>query len=79
MPKDKILELVKRTETLTILGTTYTDPQGGTYQLVFDDSGGTSHTEDFLLWSTGSNFIFAPLPGSSFDGRALFDRDHRGG
>jgi len=55
------------TETLTILGTTYTDPQGGTYQLVFDDSGGTSHTEDFLLWSTGSNFIFAPLPGSSFD------------
>lgn len=55
------------TETVTIGGTTYTNPQGGTYELTFTDSGGTSHTEDFLLWSTGSNFIFVPLPGSTFD------------
>ncbi len=59
------------TEILTILGNTYTDPQGGTYQLTFDDSGGTSHTEDFLLWSTGSNFVFAPLPGSAFDSGSI--------
>lgn len=55
------------TETVAIAGTTYTNPRGGTYQLTFDDAGGTSYTEDFLLWSTGSNFIFAPLPGSNFD------------
>ena len=60
-------------EELTILGTTYVDPQGGTYQLTFTDSGGTSHTEDFLLWSTGSNFIFAPLPGSAFDDGSVVD------
>ena len=55
------------TETVTISGTTYTNPRGGTYEFTFNDSGGTSHTEDFLMWHTGSNFIFAPLPGSSFD------------
>ncbi len=55
------------TETVTVGGTTYTNPHGGTYELTFTDSGGTSHTEDLLLWSTGSNFIFAPLPGSAFD------------
>ena len=54
-------------ETVTINGTTYTNPQGGMYELTFEDSGGTSHTEDFLLFYTGSNFIFVPLPGSSFD------------
>lgn len=55
------------TETITIAGTTYTNPRGGTYQLTFDDPGGTTQTEDFLLWSTGGNFVFAPLPGSAFD------------
>ncbi len=54
-------------ETITIGGTTYTNARGGTYQLTFTDSSGTSHTEDLLLFSTGSNFIFIPLPGSSFD------------
>ena len=54
-------------ETVTIGGTTYTNPRGGTYELTFTDSGGTSFTEDFLLWYTGGNFIFAPLPGSAFD------------
>jgi hypothetical protein len=58
-------------ETLTIGGTTYTNPQGGTYQLTFTDSGGTSHTEDLLLWNTGANFIFVPLPGSSFDSGSI--------
>ena len=54
-------------EQITIGGTTYTNPRGGTYELTFTDSSGTSHTEDFYLWSTGSNFIFVPAPGSSFD------------
>jgi len=54
-------------ETVTIDGTTYNNPRGGTYELTFTDSGGTSHTENLLLWSTGSNFVFVPLPGSSFD------------
>ncbi|SLN47849.1 hypothetical protein ROA7450_02383 [Roseovarius albus] len=61
------------TETLEIGGTTYTNPRGGTYELTFTDSGGTSHTEDFLLWFTGSNFIFAPLPGSNFDDGSVLD------
>ncbi len=55
------------TETVTISGTTYTNPRAGTYELTFNDSGGTSYTEDLLLWYTGSNFIFVPLPGSNFD------------
>jgi hypothetical protein len=54
-------------ETITISGTTYTDPQAGTYQLTFNDSGGTTYTEDLLLFYTGSIFIFVPLPGSAFD------------
>jgi hypothetical protein len=54
-------------ETITISGTTYTSPQAGTYQLTFTDSGGTSYTEDLLLFYTGSVFIFVPLPGSAFD------------
>ncbi len=55
------------TETLNIGGTTYTNPQGGTYQLTFEDSDGDTHIENFLLFSTGSNFIFIPMPGSEFD------------
>lgn len=55
------------TETVTVSGTTYTNPRAGTYELTFTDSGATSHTEDFLLWYTGDNFIFVPLPGSDFD------------
>lgn len=54
-------------ETITIGGATYTNARGGTYQLTFTDSSGASHTEDLLLFSTGSNFIFIPLPGSNFD------------
>lgn len=61
------------TETITIAGTTYTNPQGGTYRLTFTDSGGTTYTEDFLLWSTGSNFVFAPLPGSNFDSGSVIN------
>ena len=55
------------TETITISGTTYTNPRGGTYELTFTDSGATSHTEDFLLWFAGGINIFVPLPGSNFD------------
>ncbi|MDG1530309.1 MAG: Hint domain-containing protein [Paracoccaceae bacterium] len=55
------------TETITISGTTYTNPSAGTYELTFTDSGATGHTEDFLLFYTGTNFIFIPLPGSNFD------------
>lgn len=55
------------TETITIGGSTYTNPRAGTYRLNFNDSGGTPHTEDLLLFYTGSNFIFVPLPGSNFD------------
>lgn len=55
------------TEEITIDGTTYTNPRGGTYELTFTDSSGTTHTENFYLWSTGSNFIFVPAPGSDFD------------
>lgn len=55
------------TETITIGGSTYINPRAGTYQLSFNDSGGTPHTEDLLLFYTGSNFIFVPLPGSNFD------------
>lgn len=56
------------TETITILGNTYTNPRGGTYRLTFDDSFGATHTEDFLLWSAGGGtFVFSPLPGSAFD------------
>ncbi|MBL4749327.1 MAG: Hint domain-containing protein [Amylibacter sp.] len=54
-------------ETITIGGTTYINPKGGTYKLTFTDSGGITHTEDLLLWSTGPDFIFVPLPGSNFD------------
>jgi hypothetical protein len=54
-------------EVLTINGTSYTNPRGGTYELTFTDSGGTTHTEDLLLFYTGSNFIFVPMPGSAFD------------
>ncbi len=59
------------TENLTIGGTTYNNPQAGTFELTFTDSGGTSHTEDFLLFYTGSNFIFVPLPGSEFDSGSI--------
>ncbi|MCK0126229.1 Hint domain-containing protein [Gelidibacter sp. F2691] len=61
------------TEEITIGGTTYTNPQGGTYELTFTDSGGTTHTEDFYLWATGSNFIFVPAPGSAFDDGSVVD------
>lgn len=54
-------------ETLEISGTTYTNPRGGTYELTFNDSGGTSHTENLILFYTGSNFIFIPQVGSAFD------------
>jgi hypothetical protein len=54
-------------ETINIAGNTYTNPQGGTYELTFTDLGGTSHTEDLLLWYTGSDFIFVPQIGSAFD------------
>ena len=55
------------TETVTIGGTTYTNPQGGSYELTFTDSDGDTHTEDFLLFNTGANYVFVPLPGSEFD------------
>ena len=54
-------------ETLTICGITYKNPRGGTYEITFTDTRGTSHTEDLLVWHTGSNFIFVPLPRSNFD------------
>lgn len=54
-------------ETINIDGTTYTNPSGGTYELTFTDSGGTTHTEDMILFHTGSNFIFVPQIGSAFD------------
>ncbi|MGB7243345.1 MAG: Hint domain-containing protein [Sulfitobacter sp.] len=54
------------TETVTIGGTTYTNPSAGTYELTFTPPGGSPTTEDLLLFYTGSNFIFVPLPGSAF-------------
>lgn len=54
-------------EEITIGGTTYTNPQGGTYELTFTDSNGVTHTEDFYAWNTGSNHVFVPAPGSAFD------------
>jgi hypothetical protein len=54
-------------EEITIEGTTYTNPQGGTYQLTFRDPDGVVHTEDFFAWNTGSNHIFVPAPGSAFE------------
>lgn len=55
------------TETLTINGNTYVNIRAGTYELTFTDTGGTSHTEDMLLFHNGTNFFFVPMPGSSFD------------
>lgn len=55
------------TEILTIGGATYKNPGGGLYELSFTDSDGNRHTEDFLAWSAGHDFIFARLPGSNFD------------
>lgn len=60
-------------ETLEIDGTTYSDPQGGTYELSFTDSVGDTYTEDFLLFNTGSTYIFVPLPNSSFDDGSTVD------
>ena len=54
-------------ERLRIDGTTYSNPQGGTYRLSFTDSSGNPHVEDLLLFNTGSNFVFVLMPGSDFD------------
>ena len=54
-------------EKITINGTTYTNPRGGTYELTFMDSGGVIHTEDLYAWYTGASYIFVPAPGSAFD------------
>ncbi|WP_424939042.1 Hint domain-containing protein [Aliiroseovarius sp. S253] len=54
-------------EQITIDGTTYTNPRGGTYQLTFIDSNGVTHTEAFYSWATGTTNIFVPAPGSAFD------------
>ena len=55
------------TETLKIGGVTYENPRGGLYELSFTDSNGNRHTEEFLAWDAGHDFIFARLPGSKFD------------
>ena len=55
------------TETLKIGGVTYKNPRGGLYELSFTDSNGNRHTEEFLAWRAGHDFIFARLPGSKFD------------
>ena len=54
-------------EQITIGGTTYTNPRGGTYELTFTDSSGSTHTEDFYAWFTGTDYIIVPAPGSAFD------------
>lgn len=61
------------TESITIGGSTYFDPQGGSYELTFTDSDGDTHTEDFLLFNTGSSFVFVPMPGSEFDDGSTVD------
>lgn len=54
-------------EKITINGTTYTNPSGGTYELTFMDSNGVTHTEELYAWFTGAGYIFVPAPGSAFD------------
>lgn len=54
-------------EELTIGGTTYVNPRGGTFELTFVDSNGVTHTEDFYSWAAGTANIFVPAPGSAFD------------
>ncbi|WP_282181605.1 Hint domain-containing protein [Aliiroseovarius marinus] len=54
-------------EKITINGTTYTNPRGGTYELTFVDSNGVTHTEELYAWYTGSSYIFVPKWGSAFD------------
>ena len=55
------------TETVEISSVTYKNPRGGLYELSFTDSNGNRHTEEFLAWRAGHDFIFARLPGSKFD------------